>query len=130
MPDPFSLIRQQTVEWLKASGYRRSDLAKELNWSESFLSEFMSEKSGLGGLKLCQLAAVVSQPPKLNKPNKGARICGIQSMGRTVKGILELNEANMAEFANEHTETNFNKRREANLNHNKGTVYEMTRNQE
>jgi hypothetical protein len=90
----------------------------------------MSGKSGLGGLRLCQLTAVVSQSPKVNKFNKGARICSAQSMGKTIKGVLELNEANMAEFANDHTETNFNKSREAIFNHNKGTVYDMTRNQE
>jgi hypothetical protein len=123
MPDHFSLIRQQTADWLKASGYHRNELAKELNWSESFLSEFMSGKSGLGGLKLCQLAAVVSQSPKVNKLNKGARICGIQSMGRTVKGILELNEQNMVEFEKNHTAANFNKQREDILNLNRGTTF-------
>ena len=122
MPDPFWLIRQQTADWLKTSGYHRNEVAKELNWSESFLSEFMSGKSGLGGLKLCQLTAVVSQSPKLNKPNKGARICGIQSMGRTVKGILELNEANMVELANAHTQINLEEMREDNRNRNKGTI--------
>ena len=122
MPDHFSLIRQQTADWLKASGYHRSDLARELNWSDSFLSEFLSGKSGLGGLAFCQLAGIVSQPPKVNKFNKGARICSAQSMGRTVKGVLELNEANMAEFANEHEQTNLTKQREAILNHNKGTI--------
>jgi hypothetical protein len=129
MSDHFSLIRQQTADWLKASGYHRSDLAKELGWSESFFSEFMSEKSGLGGLKLCQLAAVVSKPPKTTKPNKGARICGIQAMGRTVKGVFELNEANMAGFANNHAKTNFNQRRIDALNINVGTQYEVIRDQ-
>ena len=102
MPDYFSAIRQQTTEWLKASGYHRSDLAKELGWSESFLSEFMSGKSGLGGLSLCQLTSVVSQPPKLNKINKGARICGIQSMGRTIRGILELDGDTMDKVNDNH----------------------------
>jgi predicted transcriptional regulator len=71
MPDHFSLIRQQTAHWLKASGYHQNELAPELNWSESFLSEFMSGKSGLGGLKLCQLTAVVSRPPKTQQTQQG-----------------------------------------------------------
>jgi hypothetical protein len=127
MPDIFSAIRQQTTEWLAASGYHRSDLAKELKWSESFLSEFMSGKSGLGGLALCQLTAVVSQPPKVNKFNKGARICSAQSMGRTIKGVLELNEANMAEFADKHTETIHDRMTAAIHAHNKNTPYDLSR---
>ena len=130
MPDIFSAIRQQTTEWLKASGYHQSDLAKDLGWSKAFFSEFISGKSGLGGLALCQLTSLVSQPPKVNKFNKGARICSAQSMGKTIKGVLQLNEANMAEFADNHTEVNRDRMNTAARTHNDNTTFSRKTEQE
>jgi hypothetical protein len=43
MPEQYSLLRQQTLDWLKAGGYSRADLAAELNWSE-WRANFMTKQ--------------------------------------------------------------------------------------
>jgi transcriptional regulator with XRE-family HTH domain len=110
--DPsFSIIRQQTLDWLKASGYSRAELAKELAWSESYLSDVLSAKCNLSALNFCKLSNTVMQSPKVNKPNRGARICGIQSLGKAVKGVLELHADTMELAREQHTENFLNDRR-------------------